>query len=194
VLAATPLAAQPVPTNYELVREAARRACGQWTEGLRAHTTAPVALRAATQASGNFLVENALAGVLTDNAIAVRTAVDSSGPVLEFEVVDLGMAYVDSHRRLWFGARTVEREARARIFARLVDPAAQKVLWADQAAARVRDRVRADDLASLEERNPPEYAKAVLPPPRWNKLVEPVVVSGIVVGLIVLFFTNQETK
>jgi hypothetical protein len=194
LVAADRLAAEPARTNYELVVEAARRACAQMVGGLRPHLTNPVALRAVTQASGNFLVENALSGVLADSALAVRTRPDSTGAVLEFEVVDLGMTYVDTHRSHWIGTRKVEREARARLFARLIDQGQEQVLWADQAAARAHDEVPVDDLAQLEERNPPDYAKATLPPRKWNKLVEPVVVTGIVVGLIVLFFTNQETK
>jgi len=194
VVLASAAAAQTVPTNYELVRETARRACLDLVAGVRAHATSAVALRAIGAASGNFLVENAFASVLAENDVTVRTRPDSAGPVLEFEVVDLGVAYVGTNRRLAIGAQKVEREARARVFARLVDPAQQRVLWADQANVRVRDEVRGDDLALVEERNPPDYAKATLPASRWNKLVEPIVVSGIVVGLIVLFFLNQETN
>ena len=187
-------AADTIPTNYELVRETAARVCTQLASGLRAHAAQGVALRSVSAAGGNFLVENAFTTALGEAGVAVRAKPDSSGPVLEFEVIDLGLAYVDTHRRMLIGAQTVEREARARVFARLVDPSGQGILWADQASARTRDEVDRDLLSELEERNPPDYARATLPPARWNKLVEPIVVSGIVVGLILLFFTTQESN
>lgn len=192
-LAGSPVAADGVPTNYELVSETARRACAELVTGARAHATGALAVTAATSATGNFLVQNAFTSVLAEAGMPARTQPDSVGPVLEFEVVDLGVSYVGSHRRMLVGGEKVEREARARIFARVVDPKTRMILWADQASARTRDEVDGDALASLEERNPPDYAKATRPPSRWNKLVEPIVVSSIVVGLILLFFLNQDT-
>jgi hypothetical protein len=108
--------------------------------------------------------------------------------------VDLGLTYPHSRRRAWLGERRVTREARARLFARVVDPAAASVVWADAAEAKQVDEVPVEKLADLEEKSPAEYMKATLPARRWNKVVEPVVVTGIVVGLIVLFFSNQETN
>jgi hypothetical protein len=185
--------AQSIPTNYELVRQTAERVCIQLVNGVGAHAAGGVALRSVSNAAGNFLVENAFTSALGQAGIPVRSKPDSSAPVLEFEVVDLGLAYVDTHRRMLIGGQKVEREARARVFARLVGSGGQGIVWADQASARTRDEVDRDLLSELEERNPPDYAKATLPPARWNKLVEPIVVSGIVVGLILLFFSTQSS-
>jgi hypothetical protein len=85
-----------------------------------AHAAGGVALRSVSNAAGNFLVENAFTSALGQAGIPVRSKPDSSAPVLEFEVVDLGLAYVDTHRRMLIGGQKVEREARARVFARLV--------------------------------------------------------------------------
>lgn len=195
LLAAGPARPETAPTNYELVREAARAASAQLLAGLGDRAgEAALGLRAVGSSPGNFLVENALSGVLTAAGHEVRTRPDSTGPVLEFEVVDIGLAYVSVHRHRLLGGRRVEREARARIFLRLLSEDRAGIVWSDQAESRLRDEVSAEQLQDLEEKTPPDYLKATLPARRWNKLVEPVVVTGILVGLIVLFFSNQDTS
>lgn len=188
--------AQAPPTNYELVRAAAHSACVELVTAIKPmHPDgAPLALRAVGTHAGNFLVENALSSALTEAGIAVRTEAGAEDRLLEFNVVDLGLVYPRSRRRAWLGERRVEREARARLFARLVDPAAASVVWAQAAEAKERDEVPVSQLADLEEKSPADYMKATLPARRWNRVVEPAVVTGIVVGLIVLFFSNQETN
>jgi hypothetical protein len=190
---ATPVRADPVPTNYELVRATAHEACAKLVQNLRGHTTTErLTVRGVGTSPGNFLVENTLTSALTEAGFQVKTRADTAnGSVVEFEVVDLGLAYPDVHRSALFGSKRVEREARARIFARLVDGERGQVVWADQAEGRRRDEVSAKQLPELEEQNPAEYVKATLPPDRWNKVVEPVVVTTIIAGLILLFFSNQ---
>jgi hypothetical protein len=100
---------------------------------------------------------------------------------------------VHSYRNAWFGEKRVVRESRVRLFARLVDNNGHSILWADQTEKRDRDEIPAAALPVLEDTNPPDYLKVSLPPQRWNKVVEPVVVTGIIAGLIFLFFSNQST-
>lgn len=183
------------PTNFELVREAARLASEQLVanlQGVDLHE--PIALQSASDHEGDFLVENTLSGALTQAGYPVRTRPDSIGPILEFQVVDLGLAYTRVRRHAWFGDKKVERQARARLFARVIDQEKASILWAAQEEAKVVDEVRHADLGTLEEKSESEYLQASMPPRRWNKIVEPVVVTGIVVGLIVLFFSNQDAS
>lgn len=195
IVAAGPARSETVPTNYELVHRAAREASAKLLAGLGERAGgAALCLRAVGSSPGNFLVENALSGVLTAAGREVRTRPDSSGSLLEFEVVDIGLAYVSVGRHWLLGRRRVEREARIRIFARLLSGDRGGIVWADQAETRLRDEVNAKQLPDLEEKTPPDFLKASLPARRWNKLVEPVVVTGILVGLIVLFFSNQDTS
>jgi hypothetical protein len=193
---ANPALAQAPRTNYELVQAAVHRASVELVTGLGpVHARgAPLAVKAVGTHAGNFLVENSLSSALTEAGIAVRTEAAAGDRILEFEVVDLGLAYPQTRRRAWLGERRVEREARVRLFARLVDPAAASVVWARSAEAKEEDEVAVSQLADLEDKTPADYLKATLPPRRWNKIVEPAVVTGIVVGLIVLFFSNQETN
>jgi hypothetical protein len=184
-----------VSTNFELVRDAARLACEDLVGKLSAsNVRGAVSLRSVGTHEGDFLMENALSSVLAAKGFDVRTRPDSTGPLLEFEVVDLGLAYTRTWRHAWLGERRVEREARARVFARLVDQDEAHILWAEQAEAKVVDEVPESSLGDLEEKGDVEYLQATLPPRRWNKYVEPVVVTAIVVGLIVLFFANQDSS
>lgn len=194
---ATAAEAEPARSNYEMVRAAAHEACTQQMASLRAAAPGErIAIRGVGTSGGNFLVENALQSALTEAGVQVRTKPDSLDPIVEFEVVDLSMIYPRSHRAHWWfgGGRVVEREARARLFLRVVDPAGARILWADRAEAWQRDRVPASQLRSLEEEKPVAYEKPLAPASHWNKVLEPVVVTGIVAGLIVLFFSNQQTN
>ena len=192
------LAAEPRPsTNFELVQEAARGASAKLVARLdSAAVGSPVALHAVGTHEGGFLVESTLSSVLTAAGHAVRTRADSTagGPVLEFEVMDLGVAYTRVWRNAWLGDKKVERQARARVFARLVDDTAARILWAEQAEAKVVDEVAYGVLPTLEEKGGATYLQATLPTRSWNKIVEPLVVTGIVAGLILLFFSNQDVS
>jgi hypothetical protein len=196
VLACGSSGAQEPLTNYELVRAAAHAASSELVGGLAPLVgDSIVAVRGVGQPPGGFLVENTLSKALTDAGFRVRTRPDSTiGRVVEYEVADLGLAYPRVHRNAFFGHKRVEREARARIFARLVDQERGSILWADQAESRQSDIVEASRLPELEDKNPAEYLEATVPPERWNKLVEPVVVTGIIAGLIILFFSNQSSN
>jgi len=183
------------PTNFELVRAAATKACEELSRSLEnAPLGAATSVRAIGDHAGNFLVESALSDVLTQAGRPVRVDADSVGLLLEFEVVDLGVAYTHVRRRAWLGPRRVEREARARVFARLVDQGRSSIVWSDQVEDKVVDEVPHSQLRAVEERSDADYLKATLPPQSWNKFVEPVVVSGIVIGLIALFFSNQNAS
>jgi len=188
--------AEPAPTNFELVRNAAYAACADLVDSLgSAVRDSVVAVRGVSKSPGSFLVENTLSKALTDAGYGVSTRADSvGGHVIEFEVADIGLSYPRAYRKAFFGRRHVEREARARIFARLVDQSGGRIVWAEQAEAKQEDEVAANRLHDLEETNPPDYLKATVPSERWNKLVEPVVVTGIIAGLIVLFFSNQSSN
>ena len=194
-LPGAPHADEPARTNFELVRAAARQASQMLVESLGdAAFLSSVAIRGVGEHEGAFLVESTLSSVLAEGGYSVRTKPDSIGPVLEFEIVDLGVTYTRVWRHAWLGGRRVEREARARLFARLIDDAQTSILWAQQADAKTIDEVAVKELDTLEERSGSLYLQAELPPRTWNKIVEPVVVTGIVVGLIVLFFSNQNTN
>ncbi len=182
-------------TNFELVREAVSAACTQLVADIDpSKLSRDLSISPTGTHEGNFLVESVLSDVLTNAGHPVSLTASATGLTLEFEIVDLGVSYLRVRRHAWLGSKRVEREARARIFARLVDEQLGSIIWSGQLESQLIDEVPHSALAVLTDRNDTEYLKAELPPRSWNKFVEPAVVTGIVVGLIVLFFSNQDAS
>jgi hypothetical protein len=99
------------------------------------------------------------------------------------------MRYVDSHRAHLVGGKRVERQANVRIMATLSD-AGGRVLWVGEAQRESHDEFDYDDAARVEE-GTYQFARPVMPAGGWGRYAEPVFVTGIIVGLIYLFFSNQ---
>jgi len=76
------------------------------------------------------------------------------------------------------------------LYAKLLDPENEAVLWVGEAERSHEDQFPYHLISQVEEgvlgfTKPPHQTV------KWSKIVEPVVVSGIIVGLIYLFFSNQ---
>jgi hypothetical protein len=113
--------------------------------------------------------------------------------VLQYQNVVFNVKYVDSHRSWVVGGKRVERDAAVRIMATLTDPADGRVVWVGEAARDSNDEIDYGKAIQIEQGN---YAfnKPVVPSAGWGKYVEPVFVTGIIVGLIYLFFSNQSNN
>jgi hypothetical protein len=153
----------------------------------------------------NF-VFNVLTGKLTANGIKVHdrmghAASDSSGAVaasaatgnelwLEFEILDFDLEYTKIYRKFLIGGKKVKRRADVSLLAKLVDSSDGLVLWQGEASKTYSDQFAYSQIDEVEA-GLHEFSK----PPRegrsWGKVVEPIAVSAIIVGLIYLFFSNQ---
>jgi hypothetical protein len=80
-----------------------------------------------------------------------------------------------------------------RINATLTDPADGRVVWVGEVARDTSDEIDYGKALQIEQGN---YAfnKPVVPSAGWGLYVEPVFVTGIIVGLIYLFFSNQSNN
>lgn len=109
---------------------------------------------------------------------------------LEYKVIDFSLRYPTIYRAHLIGGKKVKRAADVNILARLIDPANGLVVWTGEASRTFEDTF---SYGAIEEAESGMYD--FTKPPRdsrqWGKIVEPVVVSGIIVGLIYLFFSNQ---
>lgn len=125
-------------------------------------------------------------------AAADTTNAASSGSkyVLEYQNVVFNLKYVDSHRSFVLGGKRVERSAAVRIMATLTDPADGRVVWVGEAARDNNDEIDYGHATQIEQ-GTYAFNKPVVPSAGWGKYVEPVFVTGIIVGLIYLFFSNQ---
>lgn len=109
---------------------------------------------------------------------------------LEYQAMDFNLAYPKIYRSYLIGGRRVKRTADVRLVARVVDPGDDSVVWVGEAGRSHKDQFSYGELPAVEA-----GVFAFTKPPRkttnWAKIAEPVVVSGIIVGLIYLFFSNQ---
>jgi hypothetical protein len=108
---------------------------------------------------------------------------------LQYQNVAFDMKYVDSHRSYLVGGKRIERRANVRIMATLSD-ADGRVLWVGEAQRESTDEFDYGDAARVEAGSY-QFARPVMPPGGWGRYAEPVFVTGIIVGLIYLFFSNQ---
>jgi len=88
------------------------------------------------------------------------------------------------------GGKKVRRVASVGIAATLVDPATGAVLDTAEASRDDADQFAHRDLYRVEA-GTYEFVHPAIPGSGWTRIVEPVFVSGIIVGLIYLFFSNQ---
>jgi len=116
--------------------------------------------------------------------------VDSTDLDLHLEVRSAGVTYIRAIRKFPFGVRGYQRLASMQVGASLVDCSTREVLWARSASAQTMDEVRRADLGYAQSGsggiNPP--------PPRaggGTRLLEPLIVVGVVTGLVVLFYSNR---
>jgi len=127
-------------------------------------------------------------------AQGLEDAADLGPPVdaeLDLRVVELGLRYTGAHSRfLFFGGRSVERYAAARLHGELRRHGDPAVLWSGDGEASAIDEVPESALSILEGQQYPFTAPA-LPAGRASRVIEPVIVSVIVVGLVFLFVSNR---
>jgi hypothetical protein len=117
-----------------------------------------------------------------------------SGPTtLEFRVLEISLQYAGGERRFFVGSRRVDREAYALLRARLLRGSTMpEALWVGTGESRLKDRIRGEQMREVAG-DPSNYPCPfpVLKPRGIGRLVEPVVVTAIVSGLVYLFYTNQ---
>ncbi len=118
-------------------------------------------------------------------------AEDRADLVLRYRVAEFGILYPESHRKSPLGSRRVQRLAAVSLYANLLKGKREDVTWVGTGDAERMDVVPAGKLPLLEGKTFP-FAKPVLQTRGLGGLVEPALVTGIVVGLIYLFYTNQK--
>jgi hypothetical protein len=100
-----------------------------------------------------------------------------------------GVSYLRRIRSFPFGVKGYERLAALRASLTMIDPKTGEVVWARSSSGSAVDVVRKRDLAAAVAGsggiNPP------VPPGGGFRLLEPLIVLGVVSGLIVLFYSNR---
>jgi len=188
-------------TNLQLVSLVANSAFD------RALATAPldsgtqVLLAPAENHPLNFVVEHAILKYLARRHVtaqvrrtqvpddSVLTAHAATDPILEFQVASARVTYV--RLRGWLPGRVkIERQALVEGRLTLRDPAHATVMWVGDASHNLMDAFPRGQQALVEDERFADL-KAQAPGRTVDKVVEPVIVAGIVTGLIALFFQNR---
>jgi len=188
-----------VPTNFDVLAGVSGEAARGLVAAIQTVPSGSVVRLAKAKGVGDadFLLENAFieqlreAGFRTGvEAKAQESPADTGAFALSYQVIRLSMAYPRISRRYWFGTKEVVREARADVTAQLVDRRTGEVIWIREGSGRYGDVIPYSLLSFVEEKQY-EFTRPVRNEFKMSRVVEPVIVAGIVVGLVFLFFSNQ---
>jgi hypothetical protein len=143
-------------------------------------------------------LEKVFTTVLTDRGVqlyrtsAAPEATETQDDALELhlQATEFSVAYPKIFRSYLMGGKKVRRTANIALVATLIDPDTGAVLRVEEGSRGAADVVLHGDLRDIEE-GTFEFVRPPVPPTGWARAVEPVFVSGIIVGLIYLFFSNQ---
>jgi hypothetical protein len=119
-----------------------------------------------------------------------RRPIPKTDYIFRFRVAECALAYPSSYKKSPLGSRTVQRQASVSLFATLLHGEREDVVWVGRGDAERLDLVPAGKLSLLEGKTFP-FTKPVLRTRGMGTYVEPALVTGIVAGLIYLFYTNQ---
>jgi hypothetical protein len=123
-------------------------------------------------------------------APVVSHATDPLGPLrLQILVEGSGVTYVRRVGSFPFGTKGYERLAGMRASATLFDPMNGDVVWTRSAARSASDVVAKGDVAYAASGS--GYLNPPVPRGGGTRWLEPMIVIGVVAGLVVLFYSNR---
>lgn len=111
--------------------------------------------------------------------------------ILRYRVLHFEISYPKNYRTSPLGSRKVQRRVSVSLVASLLRGERENVVWVGDGAVERLDVVPAGKLALLEGSDFP-FTQPTLETRGLGSLVEPALVSGIVLGLVYLFYTNQD--
>jgi hypothetical protein len=128
-------------------------------------------------------------GIAADSASLGGEAPPERPYEMGIRVDGSGVSYLRRIRSFPFGVKGYERLAALRASLTMIDPKTGVVVWARSSSGSAVDIVRRRDLmvasAGSGGINPP------IPPGGGFRLLEPLIVLGVVSGLVVLFYSNR---
>jgi len=108
---------------------------------------------------------------------------------LEFRVESKVVVYTGRRGKFPMGTKGYDRLVSLQAQARLVDAATGEVLWARTESKSIADFVKAGDVQAAAS-GPGLFAPAI-PHSSGFGFLEPLLVSAVIVGLVVLFYSNR---
>ena len=191
-----------IPTNFEVLEQLSRQTITELISNMPMRPNGEIILLTKDNGAGDadFIFENMLLKTMREAGFRIAADMpgrpDSvAGPRYEFsyQIIKMSLAYPKAGRRYWFGAREVERFAEIFAFAQLADLADGSIIWVGDTQKKYEDIFSYSLLPTIEDERH-EFTKPQLKRLRWSKLIEPVIVVGVVTGMVYLFFSNQSDE
>lgn len=109
---------------------------------------------------------------------------------LFYRVTDFSFRYADIYRKLLVGPRRIRRLAKVDLHLRLAPAGARTIAWSENATHSTSDVIPYGQ-ADLLESKTFAFAKPERGGGTLARIYEPLIVTGIVGGLVLLFYSNQ---
>lgn len=195
VLAAetAPLHVDAVPTNLGLAHSMATEVATACLTELAPLAGDCLSIRPGSEHSGNTIVELALAEAARRQGLTLAAGPGDCARHLEFRILDLRIAYTGVDRSALWTRKEIERHGACVVACRLLDATAGSELATTQREVMMADRFPYD-LRELVASPGYPFTAPELKERDWSKSAEPFVVTGMIAGLVYLFFSNQSSE
>lgn len=148
-----------------------------------------IELMAEGENEADWLLEDVLLSwLLKRGEVVSLKGGDPISALLSFRILELRLSYPAQRRSGFLGPRQIKREAEVDFILRLQGPGERRVLWNQRIKGGISDWV---PRARLKPIKGPSFLTPPLPTGRWAKYGEPVVVTGLVAGLVYLLYSNR---
>ena len=189
-------------TNYEVLEKIAGEALEELAGNMPAIARETVILIRKEGGVGSGIdkvFENELVRKMTKAGLRIASKIsdsdqtESSEYVFSYQIISYSLKYPDIGRSYWVGAKEVERLAEVGIFVKLLDSTTGEIIWVGESQKKYEDRIAYLLLERVED-PAHDFTMPVRDEIKWSRFAEPVIVTGIVVGLVYLFFSNQDSN
>lgn len=179
-----------VQGNLEITEQAVIQAVTPVAEAVSLLGTENLFITVEGSHEGGWLVVHALTNLLSEKGIGVTAErTDRIGSQIVVRPMQLGVLYGEIERSWFLGARRMPRSAVCSLAFSLLDENGV-VLDTWRTEGLVQDTVSPDDQHLFEHRTE-LWVNDTVPAGTGNKVLEPVVVTGVVAALIYLFYSSR---
>jgi hypothetical protein len=192
-----PVAADALEPNLVVIGELVREAIGEALGRMTIPPRSGVYVAQVDKHDASWLVQSILLEELTSLGHVVKAGGSAGGEEtdayeISYRIVSCQTSLPRAWRAWMVGARRVERKTDVDIYFQLSGPS-KDVVWAGNARRERREIIPGGLVKELSTPGQ-AFTAPELEPGGWDKILEPVVVAGIVGGLIYLFYTSKTSS
>ena len=193
---------EPLKTNLDVMSDLTAEVIEKLLADIPSNVDKDVTLLPYDNTENYSFIENVFQRVLTSNGYKTHTSIAmTNGPggnrnptinglVVEYQTLNFNLKYAKIYRSYLIGGKKVQRKADLKLVAKVLDLADDSVVWVGEAESSYEDSFPYGRISEVED-GEFAFTKPSRGGTNWGKVAEPVVVTGIIVGLIYLFFSNQ---